>query len=140
MRIDKYHFCPDDFWDNNLTWFTNKPRFTRCFENTAILFPTSLLILFGVPWVFWISYAPKRFLKKKDTSISWHYLSKLIFNILAIIATVLKFCMDTFEWQTLSWSDVLNYSLCLFNLTFAISWWRLWTMLSRSLRLSASAS
>ena len=119
MRIDKYRFCPDDIWDSNLTWFSNKPRFTKCFENTALVFPSCLLIILGIPWIFWISYTPQRFLKK-NPSISWLYLCKISLNIVAIIVTVMGIYVDVNERQTLTWSDVLKYTLSLFNLTFAL--------------------
>jgi hypothetical protein len=25
-------FCPDPLWDNNLTWYTDDPDFTVCFQ------------------------------------------------------------------------------------------------------------
>ena len=120
MRFNKYHFCPDDFWDSNLTWFTDKPRFTKCFENVAMLFPTCLLVILGIPWAIWISNAPARSLKKKDMRRSWLYLCKLFFNILAIIMSGFKIYEDTIEMETLTWSDLLIFILTLLSLIFGL--------------------
>jgi len=29
-------FCPDPLWDSNLTWYTDNPKFTVCFEQGPI--------------------------------------------------------------------------------------------------------
>ncbi|CAG7784814.1 unnamed protein product [Allacma fusca] len=41
------HFCGSKFWDSNLTWYTDSPDLTPCFQSTILVW-----IPFGFLWLF----------------------------------------------------------------------------------------
>ena len=44
---DTRGFCHDEFWNLNLTWYTDNPDFTLCFHSTALVYiPAVYLWLF----------------------------------------------------------------------------------------------
>jgi ATP-binding cassette, subfamily C (CFTR/MRP), member 1 len=58
-------FCPDPLWDANLTWYTDNPDFTDCFQKTILVYLPALLLLICTP--LQIQY----FKESKDKLIPW---------------------------------------------------------------------
>jgi hypothetical protein len=42
-------FCPDAFWDANLTWYTDTPDFTACFHQTVLVYLPCLVAILVWP-------------------------------------------------------------------------------------------
>ncbi|XP_049867758.1 multidrug resistance-associated protein 1 isoform X3 [Pectinophora gossypiella] len=77
-------FCGSKFWDSNLTWYTDSPELTPCFEKTVLVWvPCIYLWVFACLEAYYI-------LNSKERNIPWNMLniSKLIITFLLI---VLKF-------------------------------------------------
>ncbi|KAE8579699.1 hypothetical protein XENTR_v10024156 [Xenopus tropicalis] len=49
-------FCSYDgserFWDSNLTWYTENPDFTKCFQNTVLIWIPCIYLWFCLPFYF----------------------------------------------------------------------------------------
>ncbi|XP_047509490.1 multidrug resistance-associated protein 1 isoform X4 [Pieris napi] len=77
-------FCGSKFWDSNLTWNTDSPELTPCFEKTVLIWiPCAFLWVGALLETYYI-------LNSKERNIPWNIfnISKLIITILLI---VLKF-------------------------------------------------
>ncbi|XP_068632708.1 multidrug resistance-associated protein 1 isoform X2 [Battus philenor] len=77
-------FCGSKFWDSNLTWYTDNPEFTPCFEKTVLVWTPCMYL-----WVAALLDA-YYILNSKERNIPWNVLniSKLVITCLLI---VLKF-------------------------------------------------
>ncbi|XP_060530036.1 multidrug resistance-associated protein 1-like isoform X5 [Cylas formicarius] len=63
------NFCGSEFWNSTLTWDTDDPDFTKCFEKTVLVWiPCVFLWLFSSLEVYYIASS-----KKKD--IPWNFLN-----------------------------------------------------------------
>ena len=73
-------FCPDPLWDSNLTWFTDNPEFTVCFEQTAFVYvpAAALLILSPFQW--------QLIRESKDRNVPWSLLNGLRFGLTVLLA------------------------------------------------------
>ena len=48
-------FCRGPFWNTTMSWDTDYPRFTHCFQDTVILGVPCLILWLGLPfWLKWI--------------------------------------------------------------------------------------
>ncbi|XP_045485372.1 multidrug resistance-associated protein 1 isoform X2 [Pieris rapae] len=77
-------FCGSKFWDSNLTWNTDSPELTPCFQKTVLIWiPCAFLWVGALLEIYYI-------LNSKERNIPWNIfnISKLILTILLI---VLKF-------------------------------------------------
>lgn len=69
-------FCGSVFWNSNLTWHSDNPEFTKCFENTVLIW---------IPCIFVCIFCPQEiyYIKtSKERNITWN-----IFNISKALAT-----------------------------------------------------
>nr|AVT42143.1 ABC transporter C [Lissorhoptrus oryzophilus] len=67
--LDK--FCGSPFWNSSLTWYTDDPELTRCFEKTAlVLIPISFLFLISPFEIFYLKHSPNR-------NIPWNWKNSL---------------------------------------------------------------
>ncbi|KAI8422379.1 hypothetical protein MSG28_006239 [Choristoneura fumiferana] len=79
--LDK--FCGSKFWDSNLTWHTDNPELTDCFERTVLVWlPCIYLWLAAFLEAYYI-------ISSKERNIPWNILniSKLIITSLLIVLT-----------------------------------------------------
>lgn len=77
-------FCADPFWDANLTWYTDDPDFTGCFQQTVIVYlPAALLLAFAPLHVHFVRTS-------RDKMIPWTLVmvAKVALNSL-LVATAL---------------------------------------------------
>ncbi|XP_069356357.1 multidrug resistance-associated protein 1 isoform X3 [Maniola hyperantus] len=74
-------FCGSEFWDSNLTWYTDNPKFTPCLEKTVLIWIPCLYL-----WVaaFLDAYY---IINSKERNIPWNILniSKLLVTCLLIL-------------------------------------------------------
>lgn len=79
--LDKY--CGSEFWNNSLTWDTDDPELTKCFEKTVLVWiPCIFLWIFSPLEVCYIINS-----KRRDIPWSWLNISKLaITAVLCILA------------------------------------------------------
>ncbi|XP_059046549.1 multidrug resistance-associated protein 1 isoform X1 [Achroia grisella] len=74
-------FCGSDFWDSNLTWYTNNPELTPCFQKTVLVWiPCLYLWVAALLDIYYI-------LHSKERNIPWNILniSKLAITCLLIV-------------------------------------------------------
>ncbi|XP_037043483.1 multidrug resistance-associated protein 1-like [Bradysia coprophila] len=82
-------FCGSEFWNTNLTWHTNDPDLTLCFQKTILIWTPCLLL-----WLFlWLEIAYAK--RSMNRNIPWGILniSKLIFTVSLILLTTSDFCI-----------------------------------------------
>ena len=120
MKFNASVFCSDDFWDLNLTWYTEKPRFSQCFKNTVIAVPCGVFVLSCLPWIFWIVSVKKGLKIKPNPPISWIYLTKMVLNSFLIIFTGMKIYMEIDQSSLLTMSKCFNLVLTFFILFAAL--------------------
>ncbi|XP_063585006.1 multidrug resistance-associated protein 1-like isoform X1 [Penaeus indicus] len=84
--LDK--FCGSPFWDANLTWYTDTPQFTPCFERTVLVWiPCGFLWLFAPLETHYV-------LQSADRLIPWSWLN---ISKLVVSATLMTLqCLDFF--------------------------------------------
>lgn len=112
------NFCGSEFWNTNLTWNTDDPEFTKCFEKTVLVWiPCFFLWTFSSLEVYYL-------LKSKRRNIPWSWLniSKLVVTgILSIL------CLsDLVKAFKSAGSDNVVYSVDIYSpliklFTFALS-------------------
>ncbi|XP_018568582.1 multidrug resistance-associated protein 1-like [Anoplophora glabripennis] len=76
------NFCGSEFWNTNLTWNTNDPDFTKCFQKTVLVWIPCFFL-----WAF-SSFEVYYLIKSKRRDIPWNWLniSKLVVTgILSIL-------------------------------------------------------
>ncbi|CAH0555480.1 unnamed protein product [Brassicogethes aeneus] len=77
-------FCGSEFWNNSLTWYTDNPEFTKCFERTVLIWiPCVFLWTFALLEVYYITNSKKR-------NIPWNFLnvSKLVVTAALCVLTL----------------------------------------------------
>ncbi|CAH2076223.1 unnamed protein product, partial [Iphiclides podalirius] len=111
-------FCGSKFWDSNLTWYTDNPEFTPCFEKTVLVWTPCIYL-----WVAALLDA-YYILNSKERNIPWNILntSKLLITCLLI---VLKFVdLGVTVHKSSKEEEVFNadyYSPIIKILTFGLS-------------------
>ncbi|XP_049833464.1 multidrug resistance-associated protein 1-like [Schistocerca gregaria] len=78
------HFCGSHFWETNLTWYTEDPDLTECFQKTVLVW---------VPCVFlWMFSALETYylLSSKTRNVPWNWLNatKLVITLALVILTI----------------------------------------------------
>ncbi|XP_047488964.1 multidrug resistance-associated protein 1-like isoform X5 [Penaeus chinensis] len=82
-------FCGSKFWDANVTWYTDNPDFTQCFERTVFVWvPCFFLWVFTPMEIFYLKSSPDRLVPW-----SWVNISKLIGSTLLMTVQ----CVDFFH-------------------------------------------
>ena len=62
-------FCRDPFWDPDLTWNTDSPDLTECFQETALVYlPAAVLFLFLPLQLLYIK-------RSRDKDVPWTLLN-----------------------------------------------------------------
>ncbi|XP_066904292.1 multidrug resistance-associated protein 1 isoform X2 [Halyomorpha halys] len=81
------NFCGSPFWDDNLTWNTDSPKFTPCWGKTVpIWIPCAFLWLFSIFDIYSI-----RSSKKRDIPWNWRNKTKLIITATLIALNIFDF-------------------------------------------------
>ncbi|KAG7167512.1 Multidrug resistance-associated protein 1-like 3, partial [Homarus americanus] len=80
-------FCNSTFWDANITWNTENPDFTLCFEQTVLVWvPCGFLWLFAPLEVHYLRHSVDRLVPW-----SWVNVSKLVISLLILILQCISF-------------------------------------------------
>ena len=112
-------FCGTEFWNSNLTWYTESPYFTRCFQSTVLTYLPSLVFVLLSPLDI------QSYIKSENREVPWgpRLKARLGINVLiagAALAELVLVVLDlNSELQTVFTSDVLAASLK--TLTFLLS-------------------
>ncbi|KAJ8721589.1 hypothetical protein PYW07_002364 [Mythimna separata] len=87
------YFCSSTFWDSNITWYTDNPDFTTCFQKTVLVWtPCVYLWLAALIDIYHI-------LSSKEGNIPWNKLniSKLVITCLLVILQIVNLVRVTYE-------------------------------------------
>ncbi|XP_008197317.2 multidrug resistance-associated protein 1 isoform X4 [Tribolium castaneum] len=77
-------FCGSEFWNSTLTWHTNDPDLTKCFERTVLVWvPCAFLWTFSSLEVYYILHS-----KRRDIPWNWLNVSKLLGTAVLFVLTV----------------------------------------------------
>ncbi|XP_063535449.1 multidrug resistance-associated protein 1 [Cydia strobilella] len=112
-------FCGSKFWDTNLTWNTDNPELTECFEKTVLIWvPCIYLWLAAFLDTYYI-------INSKERNIPWNPLniSKLIITSLLIVLTFVDLGTTVHRFSRQE-EDVFNvdyYTPIVKILTFSLS-------------------
>lgn len=77
-------FCGSKFWDLNLTWYTDDPDLTPCFQQTVLVWtPCAFLWVFSILELYYLR-------KSQNKDVPWSFLnvSKLALIGLLVVLTV----------------------------------------------------
>ncbi|KAH9635556.1 hypothetical protein HF086_003170 [Spodoptera exigua] len=86
------NFCGSTFWDSNLTWFTDNPEFTPCFEKTVLVWiPCAYMWLAALVDIYHI-------VSSKEGNIPWNKLniSKLVIALSLVVLQILNLILITY--------------------------------------------
>ncbi|XP_012540485.1 multidrug resistance-associated protein 1 isoform X3 [Monomorium pharaonis] len=77
-------FCGTKFWDANLTWNTNDPDLTECFQKTILIWvPCIFLWTFSAMEVYYILNS-----KKRNVPYTWLFISKQVLTVGLILLSI----------------------------------------------------
>jgi ATP-binding cassette subfamily C (CFTR/MRP) protein 1 len=75
-------FCGSEFWNSNLTWYTESPYFTRCFQSTVLVYLPSFVFLLLSPLDI------SNYIKSENREVPWGPRLKARLGINIIIAGI----------------------------------------------------
>ena len=75
MSLNSQEFCSGEFWNQNLTWYTDSPDFTVCFHKTVLVYLPCLFL-----WLFSPFEVRSNFLSRK-CFVPWTF-----FNVAKIVS------------------------------------------------------
>ncbi|XP_019701146.1 multidrug resistance-associated protein 1 isoform X1 [Harpegnathos saltator] len=86
-------FCGTEFWDANLTWYTNNPDVTVCFEKTILIWvPCIFLWIFSSMEAYYILHS-----KRRNVPYTWLFIIKQVLTIALIILSIVDLGMAIYE-------------------------------------------
>ncbi|XP_029673301.1 multidrug resistance-associated protein 1 isoform X1 [Formica exsecta] len=79
-------FCGTKFWDANLTWYTNDPDLTECFQKTILVWvPCVFLWVFSVMEAYYLINS-----KRRNVPYTWLFISKQVLTVALIILSIVE--------------------------------------------------
>ena len=75
-------FCGSELWNSNLTWYTESPYFTRCFQSTVLVYLPSFVFLLLTPLDVY------NYSKSESREVPWGPRLKARLGITVLIAGV----------------------------------------------------
>ena len=83
-------FCSDPLWDLNLTWYTDEPDFTRCFQSTVLVYVPCAIVYLGmvIKWHTWKN--------SKGRDIPWTptLMGKILFSGILMLICGIQLIME----------------------------------------------
>ncbi|XP_057325982.1 multidrug resistance-associated protein 1 isoform X4 [Microplitis mediator] len=77
-------FCGSTFWDSNLTWYTEDPEITPCFQKSVLVWaPCIFLWVFSLLETYYLINS-----KRKNIPYTWKFISKGVLTIVLIVLSV----------------------------------------------------
>ncbi|GAV02763.1 hypothetical protein RvY_13289 [Ramazzottius varieornatus] len=97
-------FCTDPLWNSSVTWNTDKPDFTRCFQQTILTWIPCGFLWLAIPWQAHQTYR-SRFRTSRWT---WLSLTKMILCSALLILAFAELIYFVHRWQTTEVSRAEN--------------------------------
>ena len=85
MANQTQSFCTDLIWDLEVTWYTDNPDFTTCFQQTVLVYVPFVILLILYPFSLWYTY------KSPDRNVPWTVVNrlKMALNVALIILPII---------------------------------------------------
>uniref|UniRef100_A0A069DZT4 ABC-type glutathione-S-conjugate transporter n=1 Tax=Panstrongylus megistus TaxID=65343 RepID=A0A069DZT4_9HEMI len=80
-------FCDSPFWDTNLTWNTDFPLLTPCFEKTVLVWVPCLFLWAFLPFDIYYIYTSKN----RNIPWNWKNILKLVVSVLMVLICCIEF-------------------------------------------------
>ena len=83
-------FCSDPLWDLDLTWYTENPDFTHCFQYTILIYVPALVLALFLPFKW------KTWQHTKHGHVPWTPIigARLSLNLVLVVINLLQFIME----------------------------------------------
>ena len=83
-------FCSDPLWDLDLTWYTEDPDFTHCFQYTILIYVPAFIFALFLPFKWWTWH------HTKQGHVPWTPIigARLVLNLVLIAINLLQFIME----------------------------------------------
>lgn len=86
-------FCGTKFWDANLTWYTNDPDLTECFQKTILVWvPCIFLWTFSAMEAYYLLNS-----KRRNVPYTWLFIFKQVLTIGLILLSIVDLGMAIHE-------------------------------------------
>ncbi|KAJ8673709.1 hypothetical protein QAD02_004971 [Eretmocerus hayati] len=91
-----YQFCGSEFWNTNLTWNTEDPDLTECFQKTVLIWTPCIFL-----WAF-SSFEAYYLLKSKKRNIplTWLFIVKFILTAFLILLSAVDLGKSIYDSQS----------------------------------------
>ena len=92
------YFCESEFWDSNLTWYTERPQLTPCFQSTVLVYTPALgLVLVGA-WDLVTCY------QSRSRTVPWssRLIAKLSLTTVALALALLEMVSAIYVYTTVN--------------------------------------
>ncbi|XP_018309833.1 multidrug resistance-associated protein 1 isoform X3 [Mycetomoellerius zeteki] len=84
VGMDMDQFCGTKFWDANLTWYTNNPDLTECFQKTILVWvPCIFLWTFSAMEAYYLLNS-----KRRNVPYTWLFISKQVLTVGLILLSI----------------------------------------------------
>ncbi|KAF6207512.1 hypothetical protein GE061_015958, partial [Apolygus lucorum] len=80
--------------NSNLTWYTNTPRFTPCFEETVLAWVPCIFLVVFLPFDIYFSINSR----EKNIPWNWRSISKTVICSINILSSALDFIYPSKEF------------------------------------------
>ena len=97
-------FCRTQFWDSELTWFTETPRLMECFQHTVLVYLPVLVLLASLPLDIY------NCLTSKAREVPWsaRIVARLSLTLAASLLPVLQLIFSDFTSSPVYTEDIVG--------------------------------
>ena len=92
------YFCESEFWDSNLTWYTERPQLTPCFQSTVLVYTPALCLLLLGLWDLVTCY------HSRSRSVPWSgcLITKVCLTSVALALALLELVSAIYVYTTVN--------------------------------------
>ena len=116
-------FCESELWNSNLTWYTDTPQFTECFQSTVLVYtPAGVLVVTSIMDIY-------NYIHSRLRTIPWSVclITKMVLTAVCLLLAVIELSssiIDLLSAKTIFMEDLVAplvkiFSYCL-SLTLII--------------------
>ena len=90
------YFCESEFWDSNLTWYTERPQLTPCFQSTVLVYTPALSLVLVGAWDLVTCY------HSRSRTVPWssRLIAKLSLTSVALALALLELVSAIYVYTT----------------------------------------
>ncbi|XP_033224446.1 multidrug resistance-associated protein 1 isoform X4 [Belonocnema kinseyi] len=110
-------FCGSKFWDANLTWYTEDPDVTDCFQKTVLVWiPCIFLWSFSSLELYYLLKS-----KRKNIPYTWLFISKILLTLALIVLAIVDLAFAIYFSTYKKVYDVDFYTPCINIVSYALA-------------------